>query len=72
MQMQRTSDNATRTQPQADFALSVKYALLKRGMSLTQLADSLGLARNTVSLAVNRGLFAPTRKRIAEILSIRL
>lgn len=60
-----------RTRPQADFALRVKMALLKRGLSMTQLAVRLGVSRNTVSLAVNRGLYEPTRQRIAKELSIR-
>lgn len=69
--MQRTTDNTMRTRPQADFALRVKMALLKRGLSMTQLAQRLGVSRNTVSLAVNRGLYEPTRQRIAKELSIR-
>lgn len=72
VQMQRTSDNSTRTQPQADFALRVKMALLERGLSITDLARLLKLSRNTVSLAVNRGLYEPTRKRVAKHLSISL
>lgn len=69
--MQRTTANTMRTRPQADFALRVKMALLKRGLSMTQLAVLLGVSRNTVSLAVNRGLYEPTRQRIAKELSIR-
>ena len=70
--MQRTTDNPNRTQRQADFALRVKVALLKSGHSMTDLAAELGLSRNTVSLAVNRGLYEPTRRRIAQHLSITL
>lgn len=69
--MQRTSANRKCTQPQADFALRVKVALLERGLSMTDLAKELGLCRNTVSLAVNRGLYQPTRDRIAKHLSVR-
>ena len=70
--MQRTTANTKRTAPQADFTLRVKVALLERGLSMSDLAHQLGLCRNTVSLAVNRGLYEPTRKRIAAKLQIRL
>jgi plasmid maintenance system antidote protein VapI len=49
----------------------VKTRLLELGLSVTDLAVQLGLNRNTVSLAINRGLFEPTRQRIAAHLSIR-
>jgi len=71
VQMQRTSANTKCTHSQADFALCVKMALLKSGKSMKRLAQELGLSRNTVSLAVNRGLYAPTRERIAEHLKIQ-
>ncbi len=70
--MQRALDNPNRTQRQAEFALRVKVALLKSETSLAELARDLGLSRNTVSLAVNRGLYKPTRERIAAHLSISL
>jgi plasmid maintenance system antidote protein VapI len=63
----------TKAKPsQADFSLRVKVRLLERGLSVSALARALGLNRNTVSLAINHDLFEPTRKRIAEHLSIRL
>ncbi len=68
--MQRTTDNTKRTRAQEEFALRVKVALLKRGLSMSDLAHKLGVARNTVSLAVNRGLYAPTRRRIEQFLKI--
>jgi DNA-binding NarL/FixJ family response regulator len=70
--MQRTTDNPKCTQRQADFALRVKVALLTGGLSMSDLARSLNLSRNTVSLAVNRGLYEPTRRRIAKHLKIAL
>lgn len=69
--MQRSTANTPRAIPQVDFALRVKTALLRKGLSVTDLATELGLARNTVSLAINRGLYAPTRQRIASYLSLK-
>lgn len=68
--MQRTTVNTNRTQAQEDFALRVKVALLHRGESLSDLARRLGLSRNTISLAVNRGLYEPTRRRIRQDLKL--
>lgn len=68
--MQRMTVNTNRTQAQGDFALRVKVALLHRGQSISDLARHLGVSRNTVSLAVNRGLYEPTRQRIAKELKI--
>lgn len=45
-------------------------ALLQRGLSISDLARELSLSRNTVSLAVNRGLYAPTRERISQKLHL--
>lgn len=68
--MQRATANTKRTAPQGDFALRVKMALLQRGLSISDLARELSLSRNTVSLAVNRGLYAPTRERISQKLHL--
>lgn len=68
--MPATANTKKRT-PQADFSLRVKTRLLELGLSVTDLAVQLGLNRNTVSLAINRGLFEPTRRRIASHLSLR-
>jgi ribosome-binding protein aMBF1 (putative translation factor) len=68
--MQRALDTNKTAQTQADFALRVKVALLQRGETISDLAKSLNLSRNTVSLAVNRGLYEPTKKRIAKLLLI--
>lgn len=57
---------------QDEFALSVKTALLHKNQTISDLARDLGLNRNTVSLAINRGLYAPTRDAIAKHLGIRL
>jgi hypothetical protein len=68
--MQRATANTQKRPPQGEFTLRVKTALLRRHMSVSDLARDLGLSRNTVSLAINRGLYAPTRKRIAKHLSL--
>lgn len=57
---------------QADFSLRAKTRLLELNLSVSELARHLGLNRNTVSLAINRGLFEPTRKAIAAHLGITL
>lgn len=57
---------------QADFSLRAKMRLLELNLSVSQLARDLGLNRNTVSLAINRGLFDPTRRAIATHLGITL
>lgn len=62
--------NTARKDPVEAFAVEVKIALIKKGWSMTTLARELGLKRNTVSLAVNRGLFLPTRCRIAAKLGL--
>lgn len=56
---------------QADFRLRAHYRLMELGLSVTDLAEKLGLHRNTASLAINRGLYTPTRKRIAAFLKIQ-
>ena len=68
--MQRATASTLRRPRQAEFALRVKTALLRRDLSVSDLARKLGLSRNTVSLAINRGLYEPTRARIADYLSI--
>lgn len=45
--------------------------MLELGLSVTDLAAKLGVNRNTASQAINRGLFEPTRIRIAELLRIK-
>ncbi len=41
-------------------------------LSVSAIARQLGVNRNTVSLAINRGLYEPTRIRVAELLNISL
>ena len=41
-------------------------------LSVSDLARELGLNRNTVSLAINRGLFEPTRRAVSARLGISL
>lgn len=64
--------NSKPRRTQADFSLRAKTRLLELNLSVTDLAHQLGLNRNTVSLAINRGLFEPTRHAIAARLGISL
>ncbi|MBE7497108.1 MAG: hypothetical protein HS117_19375 [Verrucomicrobiaceae bacterium] len=54
--------NTITTTAQGDFALAAKTALLRRGMTVTALAETLGLARNTVSIAINHPTMLPRVK----------
>lgn len=49
-------------QAQDKFTLRVKMLLLTRQQTVTALADALGLARNTVSIAINHPTMLPTVK----------
>ena len=64
--------NSTSPQRQADFSQRVKIRLIELQLTVTDLAKKLGLHRNTVSLAIHKPIYEPTRKRIAAYLSIRL
>lgn len=64
--------NTARLRRQDPFAVLVKIKLIQMGWTITDLANALSLQRNTVSLAINRGLFQPTRIRIAEFLHLPL
>jgi lambda repressor-like predicted transcriptional regulator len=55
--------NTHHRQTQGEFALAVKTALLTRGQTVTDLAQKLGFARNTVSIAINHASMLPTVKR---------
>jgi hypothetical protein len=55
---------------QDNFGLQVRIALLRRGETITQLAARLGYARNTVSMAINHGVFQPVRARIRQELGL--
>jgi DNA-binding Xre family transcriptional regulator len=58
---------------QTDFRLQAKSALLERRLSVTQLAQELGFARNTVSVAINHSTMHPTvKQRIAKHLAIAI
>lgn len=55
-----------------DFKLVAKKRLLERDMTVTALAERLGLARNTVSMAINHPTMLPTvKRRIAAHLRLR-
>ena len=55
--------NTVNRRPQDQFALQAKTRLLQLGLTVTQLADDMGLARNTVSIAINHPTMLPTVKR---------
>lgn len=56
---------------QDEFALSVKVALLKQGLSVTDLARRLGYSRKTVSVAINHQTMLPrVKQRIAKELAL--
>lgn len=57
---------------QDNFRVDAKSRLTQLGMSITELATRLGVSRIAASQAINHGLHAPTRKRIAEFLSLKL
>lgn len=44
----------------------VKVLLLKKGISIQDLADRIGRSRTAVSLAIHHGLFAGTLKMVKE------
>ena len=54
--------NTSPRHSQQDFALAAKTALLQRGLTVTALAAALGLARNTVSIAINHPTMLPRVK----------
>ena len=54
--------NTTPKTPQGDFHLTVKTALLRRKKTVVALAQELGFARNTVSIAINHPSMLPTVK----------
>ena len=59
-----------RKQKQDKFTLRVKTELLHRKWTVTELATRLGLARNTVSIAINHPSMLPTVKaRISTLLA---
>lgn len=56
---------------QDPFKVAAKSALISRGLTVTALAGDLGLARNTVSIAINHPTMLPTVKsRIRKHLSL--
>ena len=69
--MQRATDNTKDLSSPAEFSLRAKLAMIKRGLSVAEVARQLGVARNTASLAINSGIYIPTRIRIAELLNIK-
>ena len=65
-----TANTVTKT-TQEDFALAAKTRLLHAGMTVTSLARSMGLARNTVSIAINHPSMLPgVKTRIRQHLGL--
>ena len=58
------------TKTQDKFRLTAKQRLLERGMTITALAGSLGLHRNTVSQAINHPILPTVRARITRALKL--
>jgi hypothetical protein len=55
-----------------DLRLDAKRRLLELGLSITQLAKDMGLARNTVSIAINHPTMLPgVKKRIRKHLRLK-
>lgn len=53
------------------FKKAAKTALVAHEMSVTELARSLGLARNTVSIAINHPtMFPGVKRRISTLLKL--
>ena len=59
-----------RKSEQANFALSVKIALIEQGRTITELAKKLGLSRNGVSRAINHPVLPTVRARIQKELAL--
>lgn len=57
---------------QDNFTVSAKKRLIELGLTITELASIVGASRTATSQAINNGMHAPTRKRIADHLSIPL
>lgn len=70
--MRRASNNTFASKNQTQFELAVKTELLKRGMTVTQLASELDLSRTAVSLAINQSVLPTVKEAIANHLSIQL
>lgn len=63
--------NTTTRHPQQEFTLLAKTALLQRGLTVTALAAAMGLARNTVSIAINHPTMLPrVKSRIRQTLHL--
>lgn len=62
------SANTAQSAPEANiFMLEAKTQLLRQGKTVTELASELGLARNTVSIAINHPTMLPSvKQRIAK------
>lgn len=52
------------------FRMAAKTALLRREMTVTDLADRLRIQRSSVSRAINNGVYPRIRARVAEELNL--
>lgn len=57
-------------QEQDDFRVAVKAELARRRMTLGKLGESIGRNRTAVTIAVNRGMYEGTQRRIDEFLKL--
>lgn len=72
--MNSSTRNAVTIREQAQNAAftttAAKIALVQRGQTVSGLARKFNLARNTVSMAINRGAFPRVRALIAQELQL--
>jgi predicted transcriptional regulator len=57
--------------PQDKFRVAAKKALVEHGLTVTALAEQLGFARNTVSMAINHPVLPTVRRKIADSLRLK-
>jgi transcriptional regulator with XRE-family HTH domain len=55
---------------QDSFPTAVKIALVRKGMTVTDLAERLGKSRENVSRAIHNGQFPSINKRIRKALAL--
>ena len=58
-----------RPKRQSPSARRIKAALAQKGITQTEIAEKLGLHKNTVCGAINHGLNEPTLRRIQDLIS---
>ena len=58
------------TESQTDFHIAAKVALIRRGLTITELAYRIGYPRNTVSMAIHRPGFPKVKAKIKRSLGL--